>query len=176
MRFLVGLVAGTVMLTAAAAAVAQGTQVAFGGLKQDSSLPVEISANKLDVSQTDGTAIFSGDVVVGQGEMRLAAPKVRVEYVTEEGEKSGKVSRMVATGGVTLVNGAEAAESREAVYDVDAGTVVMTGDVILTQDANALSSDTMVVHLETGTATMDGRVRSIFKPASNKSDDKADDN
>jgi lipopolysaccharide export system protein LptA len=170
MRLLKGLMAGFVIATVASVAFAQGTQVAFGGLKQDSSLPVEVSADKLDVSQSDGTAEFSGNVVVGQGEMRLAAAKVLVEYGTEQGESTGKVSRMVATGGVTLVNGAEAAESREAVYDVDAGTIVMTGDVILTQGANALSSDKMVVHLETGTATMDGRVRSIFKPEDAKTD------
>lgn len=171
MRFLKGLVAAAVMATLATAGFAQGTQVAFGGLKQDSSLPVEVAADKLDVSQSDGTAVFTGNVVVGQGEMRMAAAKVLVEYGTEDGESTGKVSRMVASGGVTLVNGAEAAESREAIYDVDAGTVVMTGNVILTQGANALSSDKMVVHLETGTATMDGRVRSIFKPESKKADD-----
>ena len=39
------------------AALAQGTNVAFGGLKADTRLPVEVTAENLTVNQTDGTAI-----------------------------------------------------------------------------------------------------------------------
>lgn len=144
--------------------MAQGTSVAFGGLKQDPSLPVEVTADSLNISQADGTAVFSGNVLVGQGEMRMSASKIRVEYATENGERTGKISKMLASGGVTLVNGAEAAEAKDAVYDVVSGTVVMTGDVILTQGNNALSSDKMTVDLKTGLATMSGRVKTIFVP------------
>ena len=40
------------------AVLAQGAEVAFGGLQQDTSLPVEISADRLTISQADGTANF----------------------------------------------------------------------------------------------------------------------
>ena len=64
---------------------AQEAKIAFGGLAQDTSLPVEVQADMLSVNNADGTAIFEGNVLVGQGEMRLAAAKVAVEY-----DKDGK--------------------------------------------------------------------------------------
>ncbi|WP_459035985.1 lipopolysaccharide transport periplasmic protein LptA [Roseivivax sp. CAU 1761] len=143
------------------AALAQGAEVAFGAMRQDSSLPVEISADQLEVSRAEGTALYTGNVVIGQGEMRLAAPRVLVVY----GEEAGRIARLEATGGVTLVSGEEAAEAERADYDIDAGTVVMSGDVLLTQGDNALTSERMVVNLESGTAEMSGRVRTVLQPA-----------
>ena len=147
----------------AAPVFAQGAQIAFGGLKHDSSLPIEITAEQLTVDQADGSATFLGEVLIGQGEMRLSAAKVRVEYVTGEGS-TGQISKLHATGGVTLVNGAEAAEAAEAVYTVTSGVVVMTGSVILTQGQNALSGDRLTVNLAAGTGQMDGRVKTILQP------------
>ena len=137
-------------------------QVAFGGLKHDSTLPVEISADQLQVDQSDGSATFSGNVQIGQGDMRLSAGRVRVEYATGA-DTTGEISRLLASDGVTLVNGAEAAEAREAIYTISSGVIVMTGDVILTQGQNALASEKLTVNLQSGTGTMDGRVRSIIQ-------------
>ncbi|MGV6810947.1 MAG: LptA/OstA family protein [Brevirhabdus sp.] len=137
---------------------AQGANVAFGGLKHDSSLPVEVTADQLNVDQGDGTAVFTGNVLVGQGEMRLSAAKLRVEY----GEGS-EIEKLIASGGVTLVNGAEAAEARDAVYTIKSGIVVMTGDVILTQGKSALSGAKLTVNLNSGTGVMSGRVKTILQ-------------
>ncbi|SFE50999.1 lipopolysaccharide transport periplasmic protein LptA [Roseivivax sediminis] len=147
-------------LLAAVPAAGQGTSVAFGGMRQDSSLPVEISADNLEVDQSEGTALYTGSVVIGQGEMRLSAPRVLVVY----GEGAGRIQRLEATGGVTLVSGDEAAEAERADYDIDAGTVEMTGSVLLTQGENALTSERMVVDLDSGRAQMAGRVRTVLQP------------
>lgn len=146
---------------------AQGMQVSFGDLKQDTSQPVEVSADQLKVDQTNGSAVFTGNVVVGQGDMRLAAGRVQVEYGDTNGSTANKISKLLATGGVILTNGGAAAESLEAVYTIDSGSIVMTGDVILTQGASVVSSDKMVVDLNTGTALMTGRVKSIFQTGGN---------
>lgn len=148
----------------AAAVSAQGTQLAFGGLQTDPSLPVEVSADVLDVNQTDGTAIFSGNVVVGQGEMRLSASKVQVVY---NAEQSG-IERLIATGDVVLVNGPDAAEADAADYTIDDGVIVMTGNVLLTQGPNALSSEKLTVDLTTGTARASGRVKTILVSEDNQ--------
>lgn len=109
-----------------------GTGVQVGPLEHDTSQPVEVTSDTLTVEDEKGLAIFEGNVVVIQGEMRMTAPRVRVEY-TQRTEGSGAdIDRMHATGGVTFVNGEEAAESKEAVYRPDDGNLVMTGDVILT--------------------------------------------
>ncbi len=138
---------------------AQGAQVAFGAIQQDTSLPVEVTSEELAVNQADGTAIFTGNVVVGQGEMRLTAPRVLVVYR----EDTRGIDRMEATGGVTLVSGPDAAEADRADYSIDQGTIVMTGNVLLTQLGSALSSDKMTVQLDLGTAQMSGRVRTVLQ-------------
>ncbi|MCI5112798.1 MAG: LptA/OstA family protein [Marivita sp.] len=150
-------------MAGATLAQAQGTQVAFGTVQQDTSLPVEVSADTLSVSQNDGSALFTGNVIIGQGEMRLSAPRVLVFYT----ENQSGVERLEATGGVTLVNGEQAAEADTAEYEVNRGTIRMVGNVLLTQGANTLVSDSMDVDLEAGTALMNGRVRTVFQSGDN---------
>ena len=147
------------------AAGAQGTQVAFGGLKQDPTLPVEVTADQLKVNQNDGTAVFSGHVIVGQGQIRLAADEVRVDYDKGTAGAKGQIARMVATGNVIFTSQGEAAQGKQAVYTIDDGKVVMTGDVILTQGQNAMSGQQLDIDLKSGTGQMEGRVQTVFHPA-----------
>ena len=151
------------LLGLASVATAQGTEVPFGTVQQDTSLPVEVSADSLSVSQNDGSALFTGNVVIGQGEMRLSAPRVLVFYT--EGQNG--IERLEATGGVTLVNADQAAEADTAQYEVNRGTIRMVGNVLLTQGQNTLVSDEMDVDLENGTARMNGRVRTVFQSEEN---------
>ncbi|WP_159964774.1 LptA/OstA family protein [Profundibacterium mesophilum] len=148
-----------IALSVPAALLSQGAEIAFGGLSQDTGLPVEVGADKLEIDQADGAATFTGNVEISQGEMVLTAGRARVIYGAD-----GAITEMQASEGVTLVNGGEAAEAAEAVYSIEAGTVVMTGDVILTQGSNALSSQRLVIDLARGTGTLEGRVRTIFQP------------
>lgn len=150
----------------AANAVAQGTEVPFGGLSHDSSLPVEISADSLSVDQKTGLATFSGNVVVGQGDLRLAASQIEVRYDTTG--STGAVNEMRATGKVTLTNGSEAAEAARALYTVASGQVLMEGDVLLTQGQNAISGEALRIDLTSGQARMEGRVRTIFQPSTGR--------
>lgn len=145
------------------AASAQETSVAFGAIRQDSSLPVEVTSDSLSVDQQSGTAVFTGNVVVGQGEMRLSADKVDVIYR----ENPRGIERLKAAGNVVLVSGPDAAEARQADYDIDAGVITMTGDVLLSQGLSALTSDRMTVNLDTGKAKMTGRVKTILQTGQN---------
>lgn len=139
---------------------AQNTNVAFGAVRADPSLPVEVTADTLDVDQVSGEAVFTGNVLIGQGEMRLTAPRVLVVY----SENTSGIERMEATGGVTLVSGPDAAEAERADYTIDSGVIVMSGNVLLTQGANALTADRMTVNLTDGSAQMVGRVKTILQP------------
>lgn len=148
------------LLFLASAAQAQTTSVAFGNMQQDTSLPVEVTSEQLSVDQETGVAVFTGDVVIVQGEMRLAAPRVEVIY----SEDQSSIQRLEATGGATLVSGEDAAEASRADYDIDTGLVVMTGDVLVTRGINVMTSDYMTVDLKTGSAEMQGRVKTILQP------------
>ncbi len=139
--------------------VAQGSQTGFGNVNHDSSLPVEVSSDNLDFNQDGGTATFTGNVLIGQGEMRLTAPRVHVIYHKDD----DTIERLQATGGVTLVNGSDAAEAARADYNLDTGMIVMRGDVLLLQGDDALTADTVFVDTEAGTARMNGRVKTILQ-------------
>lgn len=150
-------------LLASTPVFAQATSVAFGTIKQDTTAPVEASADNLSVDQATGRTVFEGNVMIGQGALRLSAQRVEVIYrATDRG-----IARLIATGGVTLVTGADAAEASRADYNIDSGVIVMTGDVLLTQGQSALTAQKMTVDLEDGTAQMSGRVKTILQTGNN---------
>lgn len=158
-----GITLSVLFSAVALSASAQGANLAFGTVKADPTLPVEVTADTLDVDQQDGSAEFRGNVVVGQGEMRLSAQRVLIVY----NESTAGIQRMEATGDVLLVSGPDAAQAQRADYTIDTGVIVLTGDVLLTQGANALTSNEMTVNLLTGTARMVGRVTTILQPDGN---------
>lgn len=153
-----------ILLTLLAPVPAMAQNVAFGGVRADTSAPVEVASDSLSVNQADGRATFTGNVVIGQGDMRLGADGVTVEYA--DGDQS-QIRSLHAKGNVTLVSGKDAAEAQEAVYQVQTGQVTLTGAVVLTQGDNVLTGDRMVVDLKTGSAQVDGRVRSVLQPGRN---------
>lgn len=158
----------TAIFAAPSAAISQTSNVALGGLAFDSSAPIEVSADELSVDQNDGAAVFEGNVIVAQGDLRLAAGFIRVEYATDsEGNRTPSIGQVVASGGVTFVNGPDAAEAQEALYTVETGALLMTGDVLLTQGQNAIAGDRLVVDLNAGTGRMEGRVRTVFQTGEN---------
>lgn len=150
-----------VALLAATPAAAQTTEVSLGGLRTDPDAPVQITADRLVADQDAGTAVFTGDVVVVQGQMVMAAPRVEVFYAADG---SGTLERVHASGGVTLTSEAEAAEGEDAVYTPADSTVVMTGSVLLTQGSTTLAGEMLTADLGQGTGVMEGRV-SMLIPA-----------
>ncbi|MEL6570567.1 MAG: LptA/OstA family protein [Pseudomonadota bacterium] len=145
-------------LMLASPALAQ-TNINLGGITTDPGAPVEVAADSLSVDQDTGTAIFDGNVVIGQGDLRIAAARAQVVYDAT----SGDIASFEATGGVTFANGAEAAEAQSATYDLQNGNLVLVGEVLLTQGASALSADRMTIDVATGNAQMEGRVRTVFQ-------------
>ena len=151
-------------LVMANASVAQdGSAIAFGGLKTDTTQPVQITSDQLAVNQADGTAIFTGNVVIMQGTMKLQATKVQVNYSADQ----RAIRNLHAEGGVTLTTGTDAATSDSADYMPDTGELILQGSVILTQGPAALSGQKLILNLESGLGTITGRVTTIFTPGQN---------
>lgn len=143
------------------------TSVATGGFRNpDPDAPVEVVADRLDLTQDAGTALFTGNVVATQGEMRLSAQWLLVEYVLlADGSLGDDIKTITARDDVILVTPTEAAEGDEAVYHPLSNEVVMTGNVVLTQGLNTVAGNRMVVDLETGIGQVEGRVRTVLQPA-----------
>jgi len=139
------------------------TNIDLAGITADPKAPVEVSADNLSVDQDSGTAVFSGNVVIGQGDLRLSAGSVRVVY----SDSTGDIAQLLATDGVTLVTGTEAAEAATADYNLTTGILTLSGSVLLTQGASALSAEQMTIDLNSGRAQMSGRVRTVFQQDGN---------
>lgn len=148
------------LLLIAAFAGPSAAQTGFGQA-QDVGQPVEVTSDSLQVDQSTGLATFVGNVLIGQGGMRLSADRVVVTYAANNPQK---ISKLNAQGNVTLASGTDAAEAGSAEYDVGSGNVVLKGDVLLTQGQNVLSGQTVTVNLANGTANASGRVRSVLQP------------
>lgn len=153
-----------ILVLAAPMALAEGTNVTLGGFKGDTSAPVEVTADSLSVDQGSGQAVFQGNVLVKQGQMRMTAAQITVEY--EEGGKG--IKTLHATGKVVLVNATDAAQSDTATYTIASGEVLMQGNVLLTQGQATISGEKMLVDLKSGTGNMQGRVTTTFTPGVKK--------
>ena len=154
------------LLVSIMAALPAGAQtVPFGGVQSDTSAPVEVAADNMVVNQSTGQAELTGNVLIAQGEMRLSADHVLVKYDTAD---KSRISTLDATGNVTLVQGADAAEAAHGVYEVSTGLVTLTGDVLVTQGENIMSGETIVVNLADGTAKASGRVRTTLQPGASQ--------
>jgi len=139
------------------------TAIGFGGVAHDASQPVEVTSDSLSVDQATGNAIFSGNVIVIQGDLRMAAGEVSVFYAEQGGAQ--QVNEVVATGGVLLTRGDDAAEGDRAEYSVGSGAMVLIGDVLVTQGRTAIAGDRLSIDLTTGNGTVEGRVRTVLQPA-----------
>ncbi len=138
----------------------------LGGFKHDRTAPIEITADSVEVRQAENLAIFTGNVVAGQGTLRLTASRMEVIFDQDNQSDSdtGAIKNVKAQGSVFLSNGAETAQGDQGEYNLETGMVTMTGDVILTQGENAGSGKSLQINLNTGVAKMGGRVQLIFQP------------
>ena len=148
---------------ATAGALQGQTNVNLGVITVDTAAAIEVTADSLSVDQASGKAVVDGNVIIGQGDLRLTAGQVEVIYGTD----TSQIARLIATEGVTFVTAQEAAEAQEADYDVTTGLLILTGGVLLTQGPSAISADQMTINVTDGTAAMDGRVRTILQQGDN---------
>ncbi|MGC9954331.1 MAG: lipopolysaccharide transport periplasmic protein LptA [Rhizomicrobium sp.] len=146
----------------AAAHAEQGKQATIG--MKDPNAPIEVTADNFDADANTKTAIYSGNVVVHQGEVRMRANAIRVNVV------DGKPSKIFAQGHVVIDAPSGAATGDNGVYDVNPRLVTLTGHVVLTKEKNVMRGSLLTVNLITGKATLDGgkqqggRVQGLFTP------------
>ena len=138
------------------------TSLLLGGFDPNADAPVELTADKLTISETDGSARFEGNVIVGQGDIRISAELVIVTY-----SETGEIDKLSASGGVTVATTDESAESEFAEYSLKNRTLVMSGDVVFSQGKILMSAKSLQIDLNTGAAIIEGQVKTILSTGSN---------
>lgn len=187
--------AAALPLSAALAQAPQqpGLGSSFGGLQVQGDQPIAIESNQLDVDDGQSLATFSGDVSVRQGETSMQAERLLVYYVREEGASAGggaqpastggsnvpgassDISRLEATGGVTIRSADQVATASRAEFDMATQVAVLTGDVVLSQGDNVATGCVLRIQMDTGVARLQsqdcggasgggGRVRMLLSP------------
>lgn len=165
-----------------AAGMAAGAPAHAQSLQHDTSLPIEITADSLEVLQNEQIAIFTGNVDAVQGDMVLSADVLRVHYGGSGDDAAaapagdGSIRRIEAEGNVFLSSPRETAQGEAGVYDVAANELTMEGGVVLTRDDNVIRGERLEVDLVSGRSRMfaavpstEGgtapqRVRALFTP------------
>ncbi len=151
LRFALGLGFGVALTLAApggAYAQAQASQ-------HDRSLPIEITADRLEVVQPDRVATFTGNVDAVQGDMVLSADRLRV-YYNGSGQGAapaavgGSIRRIEAEGNVFLSSPSQTAQGKTGVYDVASDQLTLEGSVVLTQGDDVIRGDRLEVDLASG--------------------------
>jgi lipopolysaccharide export system protein LptA len=149
----------------------------FGSSKE----PIKIDANKLDVFDKEGRAVFTGDVVAVQGESTMKCTIMTVFY--EQRDQNGGQAAPAAQGGddsaikkidckgpVTIVSKTQVATGNNASFDRQANKIFLTGNAVLSDGPNVTKGDRVIYDLNTGVANVEnapgGRVRALFVPGS----------
>ena len=173
---------------ASMAAAEPAKSIAAGGDK-----PIEISADSLEVIQPEQIAIFRGNVIAVQGDVRIKSEIMRVFYTKKDSAEApqpsatpspapggGAISRIEVEQNVQMATPEEAASSRKGEYQVDGKLITLTGDVVLTRGQNVLKGEKLVYNLGTGKSLLTAaaasgegkthapaqRVRGVFMPNS----------
>lgn len=151
--------------------------------------PVNITADKLDFLNKENKLIYSGGVVVVQGDSTLKASKLDIDLQKDAAGgatapatpaaadpaapgQGSSVRHMEADGPVTLISKDQVGTGDHATYDKAENKVYLKGNVTLSQGTNVTQGDRLVYDMTTGQAqvfsgvTNNGRVMSVFTPGS----------
>lgn len=122
----------------------------------DSNAPIDFASDHLELQDRANRVLLTGNVRITQAAMTLTAARMTVSYTGQITEGSPQVSRLDASGGVTVARPDQTARSQYAVYDLDRRVITMLGGVTLTQGTNTVRGGRLSINLDTGRATIDG--------------------
>ncbi|MDR6788733.1 lipopolysaccharide export system protein LptA [Sphingomonas sp. BE138] len=124
--------------------------------RHDTAAPIEFGADHIELQDRANRAVLSGNVKVRQAEMTLTAQRMTVAYTGQVIDGNPQVSRLDASGGVTVVRPDQTARSQFGVYDLNRRVITMLGSVRLTQANNTINGGRLTINLDTGRAVIDG--------------------
>ena len=147
--------------------------------------PISIDANKLVYYDKERKAVYSGNVVVIQGDTKMtcSAMTVFLDRAPTQGASppsagqsastaDSGVKHLDVTGPVTVLSKTQVATGDNGSYDKAEDKVWLVGHVTLSDGQNVTKGDKLTYDLKNGQATVDtnaksGRVHGQFVPKSN---------
>ncbi|MDB5590670.1 LptA/OstA family protein [Enterovirga sp.] len=183
--------AGLALAAASAlAAPAPGGKARGLGDMGSSRDPISIDADRLDVYDKEGRAVFAGNVVAVQGDttMKCAAMDVFYDNTRSGAAAGGERTASAASGGlgsdsairkidcrgpVVITTKTQTATGDRAEFDRVVNKVFLIGNAALSDGPNVTRGERVAYDLNTGVANVEGgRVRALIVPSSDKDKDK----
>lgn len=142
------------------------SQISIDKDKYDSSKPVDIVADVLTVRTKDRVAIFRGNVVSKQGDVKISANQMDVYYNDKKQNNSslsndnngnsieGVITKIRVGGNVVMTVPGKRVESDIGTYDVEKGFVILQGNVKLNNEGNLLKGEKLIYNIKKGTSRM----------------------
>lgn len=130
---------------------AQNFGGAFDGMRA-SDEPVQIEADRLEVVDGEGVAIFEGNVNVVQGTTVLKTSRLKAYYARDSQGNAGpggNLRRIEATGKVAVRSEDQVATADKAVVDMKTQIVTLSGNVAVSQGQNIITGCQVIVNMET---------------------------
>ncbi|MBV9993907.1 MAG: organic solvent tolerance protein OstA [Caulobacteraceae bacterium] len=141
--------------------------------------PIDITADQVEVVNSECRSTWTGSAEALQGDTRLRAHVIRTYSKRKGADANGQAAcgatdRIEADDDVYYVTPTQSARGDHAVYTADAGIVVMTGNVIVIQGKDVVTGDRLTIKTATHEATMAAaspgpgkgrRVRAVFYPS-----------
>ncbi|NNM73970.1 LptA/OstA family protein [Enterovirga aerilata] len=159
---------------------------AFGELGSNKD-PIRIDADRLDVFDKEGRAVFAGNVVAVQGDSTMKCSLLTVYYEAGRGAAAagqagreaqqnplggdGAIRKINCKGPVTIVSKTQVASGDNAEFDRVRNKVVLVGNATLSDGPNVTRGERVAYDLNTGIANVEGggqggRVRALIVPGS----------
>ena len=172
---LAALLAIGVMIAASPAALAQREGPGLGRMQFNSSEPIAIDADRLEVRESDGVAIFTGAVEVTQGNTGMKAGRLNVHYAQGSGGSAATgtaaIERLEMFDKVVVRSATQTVTGDTGTFDMRSEVFTMTGDrVVLTEGDSVAVGCKLVVQMRTGKANLEscpsssGRVQIMLTP------------
>lgn len=147
--------------------------------------PIKIDADKLEVFDREGRAVFSGNVVAVQGDSTMKCTAMNVFYeggraASMAGGVTGStaapaapgampgndsIKRIECRGPVTITSKTQVATGDRAEFDRTRNRVLLSGNAVLSDGPNVTRGERVAYDLNTGIASVEGgRVRASITP------------
>jgi lipopolysaccharide export system protein LptA len=106
---------------------------------------LRVRSQKMRFSYELGELAYSGSVQVAQGNIRLQADELQIQF---EPQQTGALRVIRAMGNVQIQHRNESALGDLAVYDPAAATLTLTGNVRLGSGPNSLQGERVIVYID----------------------------
>ncbi|WP_419907450.1 LptA/OstA family protein [Hoeflea sp.] len=168
------LLAGALFAVLAVPGLAQGTTDSrLEGLALSGDQPIQIESDQLKVEDEKGTATFTGNVKVVQGQTMMQSGHMTVHYAKDGGSPTtgtSQIDRIDVGGKIYIRSENQEATADRGVFNMKTEIVELTGErVVLSEGNNVFVGCKLTVFMKTGEAKLEScgnRVRIQLDPKS----------